>query len=107
MAKPTTSGFTISGLLDRSASIRNDYPVERIPVGEIADHPANAAYSMDEAGIAQLAKSIEEEGLTDLPLARKKTRNTPRSPAASSGASPTSSRSCCCTPPTTSCAASP
>ena len=58
MAKPTTSGFTISGLLDRSASIRNDYPVERIPIEEIADHPANAAYSMDEAGIAQLAKSI-------------------------------------------------
>lgn len=26
---------------------------------------------MDEAGIAQLAKSIEEEGLTDLPLVRK------------------------------------
>lgn len=66
MAKPTTSGFTISGLLDRSASTRNDYPVERIPIEEIADHPANAAYSMDEAGIAQLAKSIEEEGLTDL-----------------------------------------
>lgn len=65
MAKPTTSGFTISGLLDRSASTRNDYPVERIPIEEIADHPANAAYSMDEAGIAQLAKSIEEEGLTD------------------------------------------
>lgn len=61
MAKPTTSGFTISGLLDRSASTRNDYPVERIPIEEIADHPANAAYSMDEAGIAQLAKSIEEE----------------------------------------------
>lgn len=52
MAKPTTSGFTISGLLDRSASTRNDYPVERIPIEEIADHPANAAYSMDEAGIA-------------------------------------------------------
>ena len=67
MAKPTTSGFTISGLLDRSASTRNDYPVERIPIEEIADHPANAAYSMDEAGIAQL----EEEGLTDLPLVRK------------------------------------
>lgn len=71
MAKPTTSGFTISGLLDRSASIRNDYPVERIPIEEIADHPANAAYSMDDAGIAQLARSIKEEGLTDLPLVRK------------------------------------
>lgn len=71
MAKPTTSGFTISGLLDKSASTRNDYPVEKIPVDEIADHPANTAYSMDKAGIAQLAKSIKEEGLTDLPLVRK------------------------------------
>lgn len=71
MAKSIASGFTISGLLDRNTSTRNDYPVERIPVGEIADHPANAAYSMDDAGIAQLARSIEEEGLTDLPLVRK------------------------------------
>ena len=58
-------------MLDRNASTRSDYPVERIPVGEIADHPANAAYSMDDAGIAQLARSIKEEGLTDLPLVRK------------------------------------
>lgn len=71
MAKSVASGFTISGLLDRNASTRSDYPVERIPVGEIADHPANAAYSMDDAGIAQLARSIKEEGLTDLPLVRK------------------------------------
>lgn len=71
MAKPTASGFTISGLLDKSASTRNDYPVEKIPVDAIADHPANTAYSMDGAGIAQLAKSIKEEGLTDLPLVRK------------------------------------
>lgn len=71
MAKSVASGFTISGLLDRNASTRSDYPVERIPVGEIADHPANAAYSMDDAGIAQLAGSIKEEGLTDLPLVRK------------------------------------
>lgn len=62
MAKSVASGFTISGLLDRNASTRSDYPVERIPVGEIADHPANAAYSMDDAGIAQLARSIKEEG---------------------------------------------
>lgn len=59
MAKPTTSGFTISGLLDRSASTRNDYPVERIPIEEIADHPANAAYSMDEAGIALVSSAPE------------------------------------------------
>lgn len=71
MAKSVASGFTISGLLDKSSSTRNDYPVEEIPVDAIADHPANAAYSMDEAGIAQLAKSIKEEGLTDLPLVRK------------------------------------
>ena len=71
MAKSTASGFTISGLLDKSTATRNDYPVEKIPVNEIEDHPANTAYSMDEAGIAQLARSIMEEGLTDLPLVRK------------------------------------
>lgn len=41
------------------------------PVADIADHPANAAYSMDPAGIAELAESIREDGLTDLPLVRK------------------------------------
>ena len=71
MARQTASGFTISGLLDRNAATRSGYPVEEIPVEEIADHPANAVYSMDEAGIEQLARSIEEEGLTDLPLVRK------------------------------------
>ena len=71
MARATASGFTISGLLDKNAATRSDYPVERIPVGEIADHPENTAYSMDDAGIAQLAKSIEKEGLTDLHLVRK------------------------------------
>lgn len=130
MAKPTTSGFTISGLLDRSASIRNDYPVERIPIEEIADHPANAAYSMDEAGIAQLAKSIEEEGLTDLPLVRKlddggwqmvsghrrkaayallakEDEKYAQIPCRVIRGITDEQRSCCCTPPTTSCAASP
>ena len=71
MARATASGFTISGLLDRSSATRSDYPVERIPVDEIGDHPENTAYSMDDAGIVQLAKSIEKEGLTDLPLVRK------------------------------------
>ena len=71
MARATASGFTISGLLDKNAATRSDYPIERIPVDEIADHPENTAYSMDDAGIAQLAKSIEKEGLTDLPLVRK------------------------------------
>ena len=66
MARATASGFTISGLLDKNAATRSDYPVERIPDGEIADHPENTAYSMDDAGIAQLAKSIEKEGLTCL-----------------------------------------
>ena len=73
MAKSIASGFTISGLLDKNTSTRNDYPVERIPVSVIADHPANAAYSMDDAGIAQLARSIEEEG-PHRPAARPQAR---------------------------------
>ena len=40
-------------------------------MADIADHPANAAYSMDPAGIAELAESIRADGLTDLPLVRK------------------------------------
>ena len=32
----TASGFTISGLLDKNAATRSDYPIERIPVDEIA-----------------------------------------------------------------------
>ena len=40
-------------------------------MADIADHPANAAYSMDPAGIAELAESIRQDGLTDLPLVRK------------------------------------
>ena len=72
MAKSVASGFTISGLLDRNASTRKRLPRRGgSPSSEIADHPANAAYSMDDAGIAQLARSIKEEGLTDLPLVRK------------------------------------
>ena len=58
MAKSVASGFTISGLLDRNASTRSDYPVERIPVGEIADHPANAAYSMDDVNSALAAPKM-------------------------------------------------
>lgn len=71
MARVTASGFSISGLLDSKSQTQGRYPVEEIPVSEILDHPANVAYSMDEAGIAQLARSIREEGLTDLPLVRK------------------------------------
>lgn len=50
---------------------RGRYPVSEIAVADIADHPANAAYSMDPTGIAELAESIREDGLTDLPLVRK------------------------------------
>ena len=130
MARATASGFTISGLLDKNAATRSDYPVERIPVSEIADHPENTAYSMDDAGIAQLAKSIEKEGLTDLPLVRKlddgswqmvsghrrkaayamlaeEDERYAQIPCRIIRASPTSSRSCCSMPPTTSCATSP
>lgn len=71
MARVTASGFSISGLLDSKSQTQGRYPVEEIPVSEILDHPANVAYSMDETGIAQLARSIREEGLTDLPLVRK------------------------------------
>lgn len=65
------AGFSISGLLDSSSKTRSRFPVVEIPVAGIADHPANAAYSMDEAGIRALAESIERDGLTDLPLVRK------------------------------------
>ena len=64
-------GFSISGLLDASSRVRERHPVHEIPVEEIADHPANAAYSMDPEGIRALAESIRERGLTDLPLVRK------------------------------------
>ena len=65
------AGFTITGLLDGASRTRGRYPVSEIAVADIADHPANAAYSMDPTGIAELAESIREDGLTDLPLVRK------------------------------------
>lgn len=65
------SGSTITGLLDGASRTRGRYPVSEIAVADIADHPANAAYSMDPAGIAELAESIRQDGLTDLPLVRK------------------------------------
>lgn len=71
MAKVTASGFSISGLLDTRTQTQSKYPIVEIPVSDISDHPANVAYSMDESGIAHLAKSIREDGLTDLPLVRK------------------------------------
>ena len=73
MSSPSqvAAGFTITGLLDGASRTRGLYPVSEIAVADIADHPANAAYSMDPAGIAELAESIRAGGLTDLPLVRK------------------------------------
>ena len=73
MSSPSqvAAGFTITGLLDGASRTRGRYPVSEIAVADIADHPANAAYSMDPAGIAELAESIRQDGLTDLPLVRK------------------------------------
>lgn len=64
-------GFTISGLIDADARTRERFRVAEIPVAEIEDHPANVAYSMDEAGIRDLAESIRRDGITDLPLVRR------------------------------------
>ena len=64
-------GFTISGLIDADARTRERFRVSEIPVAEIEDHPANVAYSMDEAGIRDLAESIRRDGITDLPLVRR------------------------------------
>ena len=60
MSSPSqvAAGFTITGLLDGASRTRGRYPVSEIAVADIADHPANAAYSMDPAGIAELAESI-------------------------------------------------
>jgi ParB family chromosome partitioning protein len=71
MAKVTASGFSISGLLDSRAQTQSKFPVVEIAVSDIEDHPANVVYSMNAEGIERLAKSIERDGLTDLPLVRK------------------------------------
>lgn len=73
MSSPSqvAAGFTITGLLDGASRTCGRYPVSEIAVADISDHPANAAYSMDPAGIAELAESIRKDGLTDLPLVRK------------------------------------
>lgn len=70
-AEDVARGFTIAGLLDEGARTQKRYPVREIPVEDIADHPENVAYSMDSEGVAALARSIREQGLTDLPLVRK------------------------------------
>lgn len=63
--------FTISGLLDEGTATRRRFPIEEIEVSDIAEHPGNAVYSMDEAAISRLAESIRKDGLTDIPLVRK------------------------------------
>ena len=70
-AAEVAAGFSITGLLDGAAKTRERFPVAEIPVSDIADHPANVAYSMDDYSIRQLAESISKDGLTDLPLVRK------------------------------------
>lgn len=69
--KATASSFSISGLLDADSQTRKRFPVVEIPVADIADHPGNAAYSMEDVSIMELADSIRRDGLTDLPLVRK------------------------------------
>lgn len=73
MSSPSdvASGFSISGLLDESSLTRERFPIVEIDVDAIEGHPANIAYSMDERSIANLARSIEKDGLTDIPLVRK------------------------------------
>lgn len=70
-SKAAASSFSISGLLDADSQTRKRFPVAEIPVADIADHPGNAAYSMEDASITELADSIRRDGLTDLPLVRK------------------------------------
>ncbi len=70
-AADVAGGFSISGLLDSGAQTASRFPVREIPVEEIAEHPGNTAYSMDEEGIVKLAESIRRDGITDLPLVRR------------------------------------
>ena len=69
--KDAAKAFTIAGVLDESAATRRRFPIEEIEVSDIADHPGNAVYSMDEEAIGRLAESIRKDGLTDIPLVRK------------------------------------
>ena len=50
--------------------VEGPYETLRIPLDRISEHPDND-YSMDEAGIAALASSIERDGLGQLPLVRE------------------------------------
>ena len=73
MSSPSevAESFTLSGLLDKSSKTRERFPIVEIEVGAIEGHPANVAYSMDGKSIANLARSIKKDGLTDIPLVRK------------------------------------
>lgn len=64
--------FSLAGVLDDDRQSRRRFPVEEIDVASIEDHPANDAYSMDANGIEALAESIRKDGLTDIPLVRRK-----------------------------------
>lgn len=73
MSSPSSiaASFSISGLLDEGSKTRERFPIVEIDVYAIEGHPANVVYSMDEKSIRNLARSIEKDGLTDLPLVRK------------------------------------
>lgn len=64
--------FSLAGVLDEDRQAKQRFPVEEIEVTAIEDHPANIAYSMDEDGIKSLAESIRKDGLTDIPMVRRK-----------------------------------
>ena len=64
--------FSLAGVLDEDRQARQRFPVEELEVAAIEDHPANAAYSMDGEGIRSLAESIRKDGLTDIPMVRRK-----------------------------------
>lgn len=64
--------FSLAGVLDDDRQAKQRFPIEGIEVAAIEDHPANEAYSMDGAGIESLAESIAKDGLTDIPLVRRK-----------------------------------
>ena len=64
-------GFSLAGVLDEDSKARERWPIVEVDPRELLDHPENAVYSMDDEGIAELADSIWEDGLTDIPLARR------------------------------------
>ena len=63
--------FSLAGVLDEGTRTRERFPISELDVSQIADHPGNDTYSMDEEGIRALADSIRKDGLTDIPLVRR------------------------------------